>query len=75
VHSGFSTSSGHYYSYCKNQSGQWFECNDSFVSKTSDKEALSQEAYLLFYQRRETAESGLSTKSSSPVDEVKEKKT
>lgn len=33
VHSGWSASSGHYYSYCRNgKEGSWFECNDSFIS-------------------------------------------
>ena len=50
VHSGYSASSGHYYSYCKNVSGKWSECNDSFISSSTESEALNQEAYLLFYQ-------------------------
>lgn len=41
VHSGFSTNSGHYYSYCKNNESKWFECNDSFISQASEHEALS----------------------------------
>lgn len=49
VHSGWSTSSGHYYSYCKTHDNRWFECNDSFVSQTNEATALNQEAYLLFY--------------------------
>lgn len=49
VHSGYSTSSGHYYSYCKASDGKWFECNDSFISGSTEQEALGQEAYLLFY--------------------------
>ena len=54
IHSGYSTNSGHYYSYCKTQSGKWFECDDSCISASSERVALNQEAYLLFYQKRIT---------------------
>jgi hypothetical protein len=48
VHQGGSTSSGHYYSYCrtdmalnpqdsKPRAGKWFECNDSFISQISEQ--------------------------------------
>lgn len=49
VHSGSSTSSGHYYSYCKSDEDKWFECDDSRISNSTEREALTQEAYLLFY--------------------------
>ena len=63
VHQGGSTSSGHYYSYCRTDMalhkdsdrpgpGKWYECNDSSISPVSEKEALSAQAYLLFYQKR-----------------------
>lgn len=52
IHCGHSTNSGHYYSYCKAQSGKWFECDDSCISSATEKVALDQEAYLLFYQKR-----------------------
>lgn len=52
IHCGHSTSSGHYYSFCKSQSGKWFECDDSCISSSSLNTALDQEAYLLFYQKR-----------------------
>ena len=54
IHSGYSTNSGHYYSYCKTQNGKWFECDDSCISPSSERVALDQEAYLLFYQKRIT---------------------
>jgi ubiquitin carboxyl-terminal hydrolase 36/42 len=64
VHQGGSTSSGHYYSYCKtdmalNQTekpgnGKWYECNDSYISPISEQQALNAQAYLLFYQKRVT---------------------
>jgi len=32
VHSGWTPSSGHYYSYCKSEGGRWAECDDSTIS-------------------------------------------
>lgn len=65
VHQGGSTSSGHYYSYCRTDMalspnsgdgkpapGKWFECNDSYISPISEHQALNAQAYLLFYQKR-----------------------
>lgn len=52
IHSGYSTNSGHYYSYCKTLAGKWFECDDSCITQSSERVALDQEAYLLFYQKR-----------------------
>jgi len=40
VHSGWSSNSGHYYSYCKTGDGKWYECDDSHVGPTTEREAL-----------------------------------
>ena len=54
IHVGSSTSSGHYFAYCKNmQNNSWYECNDSHIGGlSSESNALNKEAYLLFYQKR-----------------------
>lgn len=53
IHQGGSTSSGHYFSYCKTeQPAKWFECNDSSISSINEQQALSAQAYLLFYSKR-----------------------
>jgi len=45
---------GHYTAYAKNKrEGKWYKFNDSFVSDASEKDVVSKEAYLLFYERRE----------------------
>ena len=51
IHVGGSTSSGHYFAYCKNMTtDKWYECNDSHIgSITSESGVLNKEAYLLFY--------------------------
>jgi len=48
VHHG-SLMSGHYIAYC-NRDGTWYNFNDEYVTISSTKEVMSQEAYLLFYR-------------------------
>jgi hypothetical protein len=44
---------GHYYAYCKNaKDGEWYEFNDSHVSKIEKKKVCSDTAYVLFYNRK-----------------------
>ncbi|KAL9058896.1 MAG: hypothetical protein Q9162_001452 [Coniocarpon cinnabarinum] len=44
---------GHYTAHAKNFiDGDWYEYNDSFVSRASAQSAVSRSAYLLFYRRR-----------------------
>lgn len=49
VHMGGGCRSGHYYSYCKDFQGNWFECDDSSVTRSSIDQAMRQQAYILFY--------------------------
>jgi hypothetical protein len=49
-----STSFGHYISFVRTSaggSGQWYACDDSRVCRTRASDVLSQNAYMLFYQR------------------------
>ena len=44
---------GHYYAYCKNfNDGEWYEFNDSHVSKINKNSVVRSTAYVLFYSRR-----------------------
>jgi hypothetical protein len=44
---------GHYFAFCKNPvSGQWYRLDDSTVTPLSQKDVVSQHAYVLFYRRR-----------------------
>lgn len=52
VHAGSSSNSGHYYCFVKTATGTWCEMDDESVSSVSEKTVLKQQAYLLFYARR-----------------------
>ena len=44
---------GHYFAYCKNfVERSWYEFNDSNVSKIERKKVVSENAYILFYNKR-----------------------
>jgi len=44
---------GHYFSFCKNYlKGEWYKFNDSTVNPISEKEVVSDSAYLLFYRNK-----------------------
>ena len=45
------TGGGHYTAVCKNN-GKWFSYNDSSCDETSESDALSSAAYVLFYRRQ-----------------------
>ena len=49
-HVGSSESSGHYTAHTLRQ-GNWYKFDDEYFKQVSEKEALSREAYLLFYSR------------------------
>jgi hypothetical protein len=51
IHEGFSINSGHYFSHVKNSDNSWYTMNDSWVSRTNEKNILQQTPYLLFYER------------------------
>lgn len=45
---------GHYWAYCKNPNGQWYSMNDSNINEISSNKIISNNAYCLFYKKRET---------------------
>ena len=53
VHWGGGVHSGHYFSYVKGPNGIWYRCDDCHVGPCDVRQALSQKAYLLFYQRED----------------------
>ena len=53
VHQGSQMWSGHYYSYVKNSNNLWYLMNDETVRLANVDRVLSENAYLLFYVRKE----------------------
>lgn len=51
VHAGWSTHSGHYYSFVHTSSGLWYSLDDNKVIQVSEKTVMEQKAYMLFYVR------------------------
>ena len=74
VHSGGSMHSGHYYCYVKGSTGHWYEMDDEGVSPVSEKTALSQRAYLLFYARAPPAAASAPGASSPIVGQIAPKR-
>uniref|UniRef100_A0A158R3V6 ubiquitinyl hydrolase 1 n=1 Tax=Syphacia muris TaxID=451379 RepID=A0A158R3V6_9BILA len=57
THRGTSAESGHYLAYCKNEyDNNWYEFDDTVVTKLETADVLTKEAYVLFYQRKTTDE-------------------
>ncbi|CAJ1931160.1 unnamed protein product [Sphenostylis stenocarpa] len=54
VHTGFSSTSGHYFCFVRSGSDTWHKLDDSMVTEVSGDSVLSQEAYILFYARQGT---------------------
>ena len=68
LHSG-GLGGGHYTATCRNhRTGDWFNFDDSFVSKTTPDSAVNGCAYVLFYKRRASVK--LKWGGSSPLDGV-----
>ena len=53
VHAGNSSNSGHYYCFVKVATGTWCLMDDDEITSVSEKVVLKQQAYLLFYARRD----------------------
>ncbi|XP_058191335.1 ubiquitin carboxyl-terminal hydrolase 20-like [Rhododendron vialii] len=54
VHSGFSSTSGHYYCFIRSGPDSWYRLDDSKVTRVREEYVLSQEAYILFYAKQGT---------------------
>ncbi|GAX77643.1 hypothetical protein CEUSTIGMA_g5086.t1 [Chlamydomonas eustigma] len=53
VHQGHSVHSGHYYSFVRGPTGLWYRCDDTSVGQVGERMVLAQQAYILFYIRRQ----------------------
>jgi len=55
VHSGYSSNSGHYFSFVKSLlTGRWYMMNDETVQPVTWEQVEKQQAYILFYSKQET---------------------
>uniref|UniRef100_A0A915PKR3 Ubiquitin carboxyl-terminal hydrolase n=1 Tax=Setaria digitata TaxID=48799 RepID=A0A915PKR3_9BILA len=53
THYGGNAESGHYVAYCKNEiDDNWYEFDDTVVTRMETADVLTKEAYVLFYQRQ-----------------------
>ena len=52
VHAGPSAAAGHYFCYARSPAGGWLKLDDDVVLRASERAALSQRAYILFYERQ-----------------------
>ncbi|KAL3990966.1 Ubiquitin carboxyl-terminal hydrolase family protein [Acanthocheilonema viteae] len=53
THYGANAESGHYVAYCKNEmDDNWYEFDDTVVTRLEVADILSKEAYVLFYQKQ-----------------------
>lgn len=50
---GGGTMGGHYTSYIKNANGKWYNFNDTSVNEITEKQVISQQAYCLFYRKKQ----------------------
>lgn len=46
------TAGGHYFSYCKNRDGKWYNFNDSSVHEMNPESLVTPMAYMLYYIKR-----------------------
>lgn len=51
VHLGYSSHSGHYYSFVLGPNDVWYKADDQRVSPVQARDALAQHAYILFYSK------------------------
>ncbi|KAL3499904.1 hypothetical protein ACH5RR_038997 [Cinchona calisaya] len=55
VHTGFSSTSGHFYCFIRIAPDEWYRFDDSKVVRVQQEYVLLQEAYILFYAKRGTS--------------------
>ncbi|PHT96140.1 hypothetical protein T459_04022, partial [Capsicum annuum] len=54
VHAGSTSSSGHYYCFICAEPNEWYKFDDSMISRVHEDLVLAEEAYIIFYAKRDT---------------------
>ncbi|PHU21405.1 Ubiquitin carboxyl-terminal hydrolase 20 [Capsicum chinense] len=54
VHAGSTSSSGHCYSFICAEPNEWYKFDDSMISRVHEDLVLAEEAYIMFYAKRDT---------------------
>nr|XP_043640325.1 ubiquitin carboxyl-terminal hydrolase 20-like [Erigeron canadensis] len=54
VHVAYTSSFGHYYCYIRSAPDTWYKFDDSKVTRVSEADVLSDQAYILFYAKQDT---------------------
>ena len=67
VHLGNTSHSGHYYSYVRGPNDVWYKADDQRVSTVQLRDALAQNAYILFYNRVASSQGLGCTSEASPA--------
>ena len=78
VHKGALVNFGHFISYVKTESGEWYLCNDTCIYRVEFDEVLRQQAYILFYRKLSSFEESVAdvqTSSLSGLDYLTNKCT
>lgn len=71
VHLGYTSHSGHYYAYVRGPNGhQWYKADDTSVNGVSAADALSQNAYILFYTRISETTTTTTTANPAPSQSI-----
>lgn len=71
VHSGSSSNSGHYFCFIKNSNNFWYKMDDSHVTLVNQAAVLQQQAYVLFYTRKQTSKDSHSIAPSIQAGDIK----
>ncbi|PHT39827.1 hypothetical protein CQW23_18681 [Capsicum baccatum] len=54
LHPGSTSSSGHYYCFICAEPNEWYKFDDSMISRVHEDLVLEEEAYIMFYAKRDT---------------------
>lgn len=69
VHLGYTSHSGHYFSYVLGPNNVWYKADDQRISPVETRDALAQHAYILFYAKLKDSPPQMPTSCISPIEQ------